>query len=106
MGAIIAGENGVELVLVVADRRASADFAFGAGETVPAWLNKTDDFVATLEPVVGAPQMAVERARAGVWIQPAAALIRRLRAERIEVRGLPKQMPPAATGVTVHDKNM
>src|SRR3546814_369970 len=66
MGAIIAGENGVELVLVVADRRASADFAFGAGETVPAWLSKTDGFVATLEPVVGGPQMAVERARAGV----------------------------------------
>src|SRR3546814_11471860 len=41
MGAIIAGENGVKLVLVVAERRASTDFAFGAGETVAAWLSKT-----------------------------------------------------------------
>src|SRR3546814_7445231 len=54
------------LVLVVADRRASADFAFGAGETVPAWLSKTDDFVATLEPVVGGPRMGGKREKAEI----------------------------------------
>src|SRR3546814_18439390 len=37
MGANLAGENGVEQVLVVADRRASPDFAVGAGET--AWTD-------------------------------------------------------------------
>src|SRR3546814_18321753 len=59
MGAIIAGENGVELVLVVADRRASAAFAFGAGETEPAWLSQPDDVVATLAPFVGSRQRDV-----------------------------------------------
>lgn len=62
MGAILAGDDGVELVLVVADRRARVDFA--PGEPAPSWLGRTSELVAALEPVVGGPQMAAERARA------------------------------------------
>jgi len=48
--AIVAGDEGAELVLVVADRRGRAEFALAAGETAPAWIGAAGALASTLAP--------------------------------------------------------
>jgi hypothetical protein len=56
IGAILAGDDGAEFVLVVADRRGRAEFEFADGETAPDWTAAAGQLTSMLEPVVRTPR--------------------------------------------------